>query len=36
MLEALNLENKHNFRDEYIIPNYSPKTFAKVIMDTIL
>jgi hypothetical protein len=36
MLEALNLENKHNFRDEYILPNYSPKSFAKVIMDTIL
>jgi hypothetical protein len=36
MLEALNLENKHNFRDEYIIPNYCPKSFAKVIMDTII
>jgi hypothetical protein len=36
MLETLNLENKHNFRDDYILPNYSPKSFAKVIMDTII
>lgn len=35
MLEALNLENKHNFRDDYIMPNYTPKAYSKVIMDMI-
>jgi len=36
MLETLNLENKHNFRDEYILPNYSPKQYAKILMDLIV
>ena len=36
MLEALNLEKKYNFREEYILPNYSPKMYAKTIMDLIL
>jgi hypothetical protein len=36
MLETLNLENKHNFRDEYIMPNYTPKQYAKMLMDLIV
>jgi hypothetical protein len=36
MLEALQLENKHNFRDEYIMPNYGPNQYAKLLMDIIV
>lgn len=35
MLEALNLENKHNFREEYVIPNYTPQAYAKILMEII-
>lgn len=36
MLETLNLENKHNFRDEYVMPNYTPQAYAKLLMEIIV
>lgn len=36
MLETLNLEDRHNFRDEFIIPNYTPQNYAKLLMDLIV
>lgn len=35
MLEALQLENKHNFREDYIMPNYTPQSYAKMLMEII-
>lgn len=36
MYETLTLEKKYNFRDEFIMPNYTPQNYAKLLMDLIV